>query len=50
MSIFYKSCSYNNLNDAQSLDNLIIKIPAISTNIKKENLEIKQKFNFNYGS
>ena len=43
MSIFYKSCSYNNLNDAQSLDNLIIKIPAISTDIKKENPNNKKR-------
>ena len=43
MSFFYKSCSYNNLNDAQLLDNLIIKIPTITTNIKKENPNNKKR-------
>ena len=46
MSIFYKSCSYNNLNDASSLDNLNIKIPSITKNIKKENPNNKNRTSY----
>ena len=46
MSIFYKSCSYNNLNDASSLDNLNIKIPSITNNIKKDNINNKNRTSY----
>ena len=46
MSIFYKSCSYNNLIEASLMDNNDIKIPSLSKKVKKANPKNKNKPNY----